>query len=357
MFVVLAVPCTDSVARDHSFRASCTMCCASCPEPTASNDWMRTQLDEFAAVYSRKPGGRQNAMGVNFLHGFGLWVLVRSLKAKGELQHIIESGCYRGVGSWLLRQAAGSGVQMSFVSPETPDLYVDRAEDSKYYTGRDFVDFALIAWPPTINRSATLVFIDDHQAAPRRVQEAAHHGFRHVAFDDNWLPNRGDCTSLKSVCSGRSGLTLSTGNASATPLWQDNIGLRRHFMQNSEVARLERLFDEAVEGYFELPPVWHATDGRNHYSKWPRHSLEAASHVTEQAWAELTAPALLSRHDAEAFCAKNGLSLNWEAHRYTHLAHARVREPKVNFVFRDRSPQALRKWGRLPVKFRIREHD
>ena len=304
---------------------------------------MRAQLDAFAAVYARKPGGRENVMGMNFLHGFGLWVLVRALKAKGELQHIVESGCYRGVGSWLLRQAAGDDVQMSFVSPQTPDLYVDPAEDSKYYTGRDFEDFAFIAWPPTINRSATLVFIDDHQAAPRRVQEAARRGFRHVAFDDNWLSNRGDCTSLKSVCSGRSGLTLSTGNASATPLWQDNTGLRRHLMEDDEVARLERHFDEAVESYFELPPAWRATDGCNHYCRWSRHSWGAASRVTQRAYAQLTAPPLLPRPDAEAFCAKHGLDLNSEAHRYTHLAHVRVRKPKANFVFWDRSPRALRK--------------
>ena len=65
--------------------------------------------------------------------------------------------------------------------------------------------------------------------------------------------------------------------------------------------------------------------------------------MTQRAYAQLTAPPLLPRPDAEAFCAKHGLDLNSEAHRYTHLAHVRVRKPKANFVFWDRSPRALRK--------------
>ena len=65
-----------------------------------------TQLEPFAAVYARRPGG-SNAGGAAFFHYFALWCIVRWLKPL----HIIESGCFAGIGSWFLRQAAGEGTK------------------------------------------------------------------------------------------------------------------------------------------------------------------------------------------------------------------------------------------------------
>ena len=39
--------------------------------------------------------------------------------------HVIESGCYHGVGSWILRQALGTAANMTFLSPLRPRTYVD----------------------------------------------------------------------------------------------------------------------------------------------------------------------------------------------------------------------------------------
>lgn len=145
---------------------------------------MRKELEEFTRVFKQRPGDQVNSGGASFFHYFGLWCAVRLLRPK----HIIESGCYRGVGSWFLRQAAGPDVPMTFVTPDIPDIYVDNQSTTRYYSGPGkFVDFTEIDWTrdrglDAAARQETLIFFDDHQAAPRRTLEAAQRGFRHLMF-------------------------------------------------------------------------------------------------------------------------------------------------------------------------------
>ena len=47
-----------------------------------------------------------------------------------------------------------------------------------------------------VRRDQTFIFFDDHQAALRRAVDAARWGFRHVAFDDNYLPGASDNFAL-----------------------------------------------------------------------------------------------------------------------------------------------------------------
>ena len=108
---------------------------------------MLSGLPKFVTeVYAKRPLGwnaktKFNAGGTGFMHQFYLWMLVRALNPK----HIIESGAYNGIGTWQLRQAAPNA-QIIVVSPATPHTYIDRHNNSRYFTDKHFRDFATIDW-------------------------------------------------------------------------------------------------------------------------------------------------------------------------------------------------------------------
>lgn len=77
--------------------------------PISRAEFMRDLPEFMANVYEKRPLGNQsgspfqfNMGGTGFFNQFYLWMLVRALKPK----HIIESGAYNGLGTWMLRQAA-----------------------------------------------------------------------------------------------------------------------------------------------------------------------------------------------------------------------------------------------------------
>ena len=271
-----------------------------------------TQLEPFAAVYARRPGG-SNVGGAAFFHYFALWCIVRWLKPL----HIIESGCFAGIGSWFLRQAAGEGTNMTFLSPEVPSLYVDRHAGSRHLFGSDFRDFSEVGWEVRLSprvRNATLIFFDDHQAGIRRTLEAARFGFGHAVFDDNYLPPR-------MMGKGGDNFALHFFNLPpsyrAAPEWRDNFNKpssRSWFAPNAplgaaDVAALERIYNATVRSYFEFPPVWH---GPNRF------------HIAPAVWHELTKPPVLKYEGAKEFAAKHGLDMNGEAVRYTHICYVQL---------------------------------
>ena len=69
------------------------------------------------------------------------------------------------------------------------------------FRGKNFQDFAKIDFSQIgIDPSRSIVLFDDHMDQLRRLQEAKTSGFRHVIFDDNFIPGSGDIYSLKNVC-------------------------------------------------------------------------------------------------------------------------------------------------------------
>ena len=137
-------------------------------------------LDDFLKIYARRPGGNNNGGGSLF-HYYALWNIIKSVRPS----HIVESGAHRGVGTWFLRQSAGLDIPIIVITPHTPDIYVDK--NGRYFTDRKFKDFNKINWH-FVNINTTLLFMDDHQSGFRRMQEAYVRGFRHMVFDDNYIP-------------------------------------------------------------------------------------------------------------------------------------------------------------------------
>lgn len=277
-----------------------------------------SQLELFAAVYSQRPGHglRLNKGGGGFFHYFALWCIIRWLKPV----HIIESGCFAGVGSWFLRQAASDSANMTFLSPETPRVYVDQHSGSRHLFGAGFRDFSEVPWELRLTpqqRLSTLIFFDDHQAGVRRTLEAARFGFGHAVFDDNYLPpsligQNGDNFALH---------FFSVPNVyRAKPEWRDNFNSKTEsrsswFIPNSrlaagDVASLERIYNATVLTYFEFPPLW---GGPNRFG------------LASKVWRQLTQHnPMLKQKQAEEFAAKHGLELSEEAKRYTHICYVQL---------------------------------
>jgi len=219
---------------------------------------MRDSLEEFAALYKERPI-RDNKQGMKSPHMFAVWFMAR--KVSPEL--VVESGILRGQSTWLLEQACPKATLVCL----DPDL--DKREyisDRAVYSTRDFSeqDWAQIS-------SRSLVFFDDHQNAYTRLQQCKWFGFKHVIFEDNYPPIRGDCYSLKKAFSGAGlppELRHQEENADSK-LWRKFQGLARRVGVVSTPGSDQNCADEvppnAVDSkilkknlavYYEFPPVF-----------------------------------------------------------------------------------------------------
>lgn len=233
-------------------------------EPPVQRAQMLSELSTFATeVYSTRPLGwsdatKFNAGGTGFMHQFYIWLLVRALKPK----HIIVSGAYNGLGTWQLRRAAPEA-QIIVISPMTPHLYVDKHNDSRYFTGSGFRDFATIDWSCVqgLDRAQTLIFFDDHQSGYRRMLEAHARGFHHMMFDDNVSPQRSDHFSVKGACAA------SHGSFHGLDKWDDFRGIKTQWwpwnhgqfnVTEDDLRKVGRTFSRSIDIYAEMPPLWTA---------------------------------------------------------------------------------------------------
>lgn len=119
----------------------------------------------------------------------------------------------------------------------------------KYFFGKEFKDFAKIDWKEqNVEPAETLVLIDDHQSAFRRLKEAVGLGFRHVMFEDNFFYMQGDNYALKWVCH-RDDRYMWKGwvpdnfrRQNVSKSWEE------HVQDGDELSRL-------LKSYYEFPPI------------------------------------------------------------------------------------------------------
>lgn len=201
---------------------------------------MRASLEEFSQIYERRPV-RDNSGGMSSTHLFLMWYVLRFLKPRV----VIESGVWRGQGTWCIEQAC----------PDAEIYSIDINWKNLRYRSRRATylnkDFETHSWDH-VPREETLAFFDDHVNAFGRCQALHRLGFRHAMFEDNYAPRDGhDVYSLK-MAFMHSGLRVSNHwRAIAGRI----IGTRsdRDVPPNTEDARRLR---EIIEVYEELPPVY-----------------------------------------------------------------------------------------------------
>lgn len=225
-------------------------------------------IDEFLGVYEKRPL-KANAGGMGIPHLFATWYLVRHLKPRV----IVESGVWKGLGTWILEQAA----------PEAQVISIDPFLDKREYISPNVtyhsIDFTEIDWSE-IDTSTALVFFDDHQSAYNRLIHCHWFGFRHVIFEDNYLPGCGDFYTLRHAF-GHSGFGVPQA---AEKKAQSYSGLKMRlwrFLSGKFHGKLHQgavipqycrdnvvpnAFDEIflrrnLEVYAEFPPVYSPTPG------------------------------------------------------------------------------------------------
>jgi hypothetical protein len=212
-----------------------------------SPPWDRTELleslSEFNDLYRRRPL-RDNPGGMRASHMFATWVIVRNLQP----DLIVESGVWRGQGTWLLEQACPSAELISIDPDLSRRTYIS---SGVHYQISDFND---TDWVGRVT-SSSLAFFDDHVNAYSRLQQAYWTGFKHVIFEDNYPPELGDMYSLKKVWAGSGHhAPRPEGFRSGLRRVRDRImsGPPEHVEPTSAHASATR---QRLETYAEFPPI------------------------------------------------------------------------------------------------------
>jgi hypothetical protein len=191
---------------------------------------MKERLPEFLALYAERPikdaGGGMRAPEL-----FATWLMVQTLRPA----HIVESGVFGGLGSWLLERAAPEA--RLYCIDLAPARRVYRSQRAEYFTR----DFAELEW--TLPRESTLLFFRDRADALSRVREAERRGFVHLVFGENHPLGHGDGYTLKKALMG-----------GPAPAPRGVVGRAWHAISGSRSGDAARYLEATLETYFEFPP-------------------------------------------------------------------------------------------------------
>ncbi|MFB0492783.1 hypothetical protein ABIE45_005369 [Methylobacterium sp. OAE515] len=122
---------------------------------------------------------RQRRGGSGFNGALQLYVAMRAL----EPDYVIESGVFRGLTTWVIRQACPHA-RIFCHDPDLSGLQY-RDPQARYSTA----DWSTADWS-MLDPAATVAFFDDHVAQGRRVVEAQARGLTRLLFDDDAAGHR-----------------------------------------------------------------------------------------------------------------------------------------------------------------------
>ncbi len=148
---------------------------------------MVAAFSEFKAIYKAKPIA-DNQGGMKAPHAFLTWFMLKHLSP----QLVVESGVWRGQGTWLIEQACPDAEIVCL------DIDFSRLEYRSSQATYFEKDFSLIDFTGHDLANA-IAFFDDHQNALMRLQQMHWKGFPRAIFEDNYPPKKGDCYSLKKI--------------------------------------------------------------------------------------------------------------------------------------------------------------
>ncbi|GJD35835.1 hypothetical protein [Methylobacterium aerolatum] len=117
---------------------------------------------------------RQRRGGSGFNGALQLYVAMRVLKPR----FVIESGVFRGLTTWIIRQACPEAA----IFCHDPDLSGLQYRDARARYSRE--DWSRADWS-RLDPAATVAFFDDHVSQARRVVEAHGRGITRLLFDDD----------------------------------------------------------------------------------------------------------------------------------------------------------------------------
>ncbi|MEM9472208.1 MAG: hypothetical protein AAGA00_09625 [Pseudomonadota bacterium] len=261
-----------------------------------SHAQMQSELERFYALLDARPICN-NSGGMQAPHLFAVWFMARALQPAA----IVESGVWKGQGTWMLRQACPDAA-MHCIEP--CQSRIEFRDDRATYHTRDF---AAGNWDH-LDRERTLLVFDDHVNALHRVREARKLGFRHLIIEDNYPAPRGDCYSLKKAFAGAGFSSPGNGGGSKYKAllagkWRRRKEVCPNVQPNPDDARY---LNRHLDVYSEFPPLF-----RPSRTRW-------GDDWTDEHYP--TPPALLQEADRVRF------PVLWrEALSYTWICYARLK--------------------------------
>lgn len=135
-------------------------------------------VEEFWHLIPSAPV-RQRRGGSGFNGSLQLYGAMRALRPR----FVIESGVFRGLTTWVIRQACPE----ARIFCHDPDLSGLQYRDPEARYSRD--DWSKADWS-MLEPAATVAFFDDHVSQARRVVEAHARGITRLLFDDDAAAHR-----------------------------------------------------------------------------------------------------------------------------------------------------------------------
>jgi len=208
-----------------------------------TNGELLNKLDEFLELYNNRPI-INNDGGMKSAHMFPTWFVIQHLKPIT----IIESGIWKGLGTWFFRKACPSARIIS-IDPEP--RFREYTDPLATYQTEDFLT---TNWS-NIEKVSTLVFFDDHQNCMPRLKKCLELGFNKVMIEDNYPSQQGDCYSPKKILAEKNFVI-------------DSAGQRQWYFSRPEHIQF---FKEHVITYQEMPPIF--TDEKTRWGdSWDKFS-------------------------------------------------------------------------------------
>lgn len=215
-----------------------------------SIDEIKDSIPQFLELYKKKPL-ENNQGGMLSPHMFATWFMLKKLKPK----NVIESGIWKGQGTWLIENA----VPEARVYSIDINLKIREFEsDQVTYFEKDFSE---INWSIIEDKSDTVLFFDDHQNSLKRIKLGKNLGFKHFIFEDNYPAKQGDCYSLKKAFQ----------HAGFKRIQQSPKGIKAKIREIFNPNNLEQIepnkqdaeyLKDTLDIYYEFPPIFKAETTR-----------------------------------------------------------------------------------------------
>lgn len=202
-----------------------------------SQETIKSALPEFLLLYEKRPF-KQNDGGMGAPHLFATWLLTKTIQPT----HIIESGVFRGQGTWMLNQAAPDA-KFTCIDPDQ-DRIEFKLEGATYSN----VDFSQHNWGD-FPKDNTLCFFDDHQDSIKRMRLLKSLGFKHAIYEDNYPLCEGDCYSPKQAL-----MRAEESHSYPFRRWAHSLFCpKKEFIPPHEEDA--HFLKQNLDTYFEFPPV------------------------------------------------------------------------------------------------------
>lgn len=218
-----------------------------------NDDEMRAAYPAFKELYQNSPV-RDNSGGMKAPQAFLTWFMFSKLQPK----LIIESGIWKGQGTWLIEQACPQA-QLICIDINLSRL-IYRSSKAQYFDQDfDLVDFS------SYDLTDAICFFDDHQNALKRLKEMKWKGFKRAIFEDNYPTKQGDCYSPKKVLSETGYYPKIPSNVSWKQMLKQQVkqiitNAKSQIVPKNKTHKKELLQHTHV--YYEGPPLYRTAKTR-----------------------------------------------------------------------------------------------